>query len=160
MFTLQLLECTVPAGCGSAPPSLSFGGNLRFTPVGAKRTSTGCPAPRLPFKNALHFVPVGAKRVPLARSTALGRRYRAQCGLIEGALMFIGLYFSAAHMSEKNIVLICYQYAREFEKTFGSLSCRELRPGGFSKNDPPHLCESITCQAIEFAYLFIQEAEP
>jgi len=85
--------------------------------------------------------------------------YGAQCGLIEGALMFIGLYFSAANMSEKQIVSVCYQYAREFEKTFGSLRCRELRPGGFSKNDPPHLCESITCQAIEFAYLFIQEVE-
>ncbi|MCD7882680.1 MAG: C-GCAxxG-C-C family protein [Lachnospiraceae bacterium] len=86
--------------------------------------------------------------------------YRAQCGLIEGALMFIGLYFSAARMSEKKIASICYQYAREFEKAFGSLTCRELRPGGFSKNDSPHLCESITCQAIELAYLFIQDAEP
>jgi len=74
-------------------------------------------------------------------------------------VLFIGQYFSAANMSEKQIVSVCYQYAREFEKTFGSLRCRELRPGGFSKKDPPHLCESITCQAIEFAYLFIQEIE-
>ncbi|MCD8397003.1 MAG: C-GCAxxG-C-C family protein [Lachnospiraceae bacterium] len=73
--------------------------------------------------------------------------------------MFISLYLSAASMSENQIISICSQYAREFEITFGSLRCRELRPGGFSKNDFPHLCESITCQAIEFAYLFIQEIE-
>lgn len=85
--------------------------------------------------------------------------YRAQCGLVEGALMFIGVYFTASGFTESRIVSICYQYAEEFEITFGSLSCRELRPGGFSKNDPPHLCEMITCQAIEFSYLFIRDME-
>lgn len=73
--------------------------------------------------------------------------------------MFIGLYYSASGMDEKQVVEACYQFAKGFEQKFGSLRCRELRPGGFSKNDPPHLCESISCQAIEHAYLFIREAE-
>ncbi|MCC8049804.1 MAG: C-GCAxxG-C-C family protein [Clostridiales bacterium] len=82
--------------------------------------------------------------------------YRAQCGLVEGTLMFIGLYFSASYMDEKEIVQICYHFAEEFEQEFGSLRCRELRPSGFSENDPPHMCEALTCRAIEFSYLFIR----
>ena len=41
------------------------------------------------------------------------------------------------------------------EKTFGSLRCFELRPTGFSENDPPHMCENLTCKGIEFAYQYI-----
>ena len=31
----------------------------------------------------------------------------------------------------------------------------ELRPSGFSESDPPHLCENLTCNGIEFAYQYI-----
>ena len=41
------------------------------------------------------------------------------------------------------------------EKAFGSLRCLELRPTGFSENDPPHMCENLTCDGIEFAYQYI-----
>ena len=37
----------------------------------------------------------------------------------------------------------------------GSLRCLELRPSGFSENDPPHMCENLTCTAIIFAYQYI-----
>ena len=49
----------------------------------------------------------------------------------------------------------CYNFASAFEKTFGSLRCFELRPTGFSENDPPHMCENLTCKGIEFAYQYI-----
>ncbi len=42
------------------------------------------------------------------------------------------------------------------EGRFGSLSCRELRPNGFTEKDPPHLCETLTCEAIAFTYDFIK----
>ncbi|MEL7603287.1 MAG: C-GCAxxG-C-C family protein [Bacillota bacterium] len=83
--------------------------------------------------------------------------FRAQCGLVEGALMFLGLYFSDRGKSTDEIVSLCYRYADEFTKKFGSLTCRELRPGGFSEDDPPHACEGLTCEAIEFAYEFIKQ---
>lgn len=83
--------------------------------------------------------------------------YRAQCGLIEGAIMFIGIYFSDLGKSDSDIALLCYQYADEFTKEFGSLRCYDLRPNGFNKADPPHACEEITCKAIEFAYEFIKK---
>ena len=46
-------------------------------------------------------------------------------------------------------------YAPAFDSTFGSLRCFELRPAGFSENDPPHMCENLTCKGIEFSYQYI-----
>ncbi|MEA5093187.1 hypothetical protein SDC9_22242 [bioreactor metagenome] len=83
--------------------------------------------------------------------------FRAQCGLVEGALMFIGIYFSDKGKTEADIASICYQYADEFTKRFGSLKCCDLRPDGFSENDPPHACEEITGVAIEFTKEFIKK---
>ena len=59
--------------------------------------------------------------------------------------------------TEDEIVSACYNFASAFEKNFGSLRCFELRPTGFSENDPPHMCENLTCNGIEFAYQFISE---
>lgn len=84
-------------------------------------------------------------------------KYRAQCGLVEGTLMFIGIYFSQLGRSEDEIVSACYNFASCFEEKFGSLRCRELRPTGFSENDPPHMCEKLTCEGIEFSYDFISK---
>lgn len=81
--------------------------------------------------------------------------FRAQCGLVEGALMFMGAYFSEKGMEDSSIAGICGQFAAEFTERFGSLDCRSLRPGGFRDDDPPHLCESLTADSISFVYRFI-----
>lgn len=81
--------------------------------------------------------------------------YRAQCGLVEGTLMFIGIYFHILGKTECETVSACYHFASAFDKEFGSLRCFELRPTGFSQNDPPHMCENLTCNGIEFAYRYI-----
>lgn len=83
--------------------------------------------------------------------------YRAQCGLVEGALMFIGIYLHVLGKTEEEIVSACYHFASAFEQAFGSLSCSRLRPTGFSESDPPHLCENLTCSGIKFAYQYILE---
>ncbi len=83
--------------------------------------------------------------------------YRAQCGLVEGTLMFIGIYLHKMGKTEDEIVSACYNFASDFEKTFCSLRCFELRPMGFSENDPPHMCENLTCRGIEFAHQYILE---
>ena len=85
--------------------------------------------------------------------------FRAQCGLVEGALMFIGIYFSEQGKYEDDIASLCYQFADEFTKEFGSLKCFDLRPNGFTEDDPPHLCEGLTIAAIEFACDFIKKAD-
>ena len=85
--------------------------------------------------------------------------YRAQCGLVEGALMFIGIYLHALGKTEDEIVSACYNFAAAFDRTFGSLRCLELRPSGFSETDPPHMCEGLTCNGIAFAYQSILKME-
>lgn len=65
--------------------------------------------------------------------------FRAQCGLVEGALMMIGIYFSEKGLSDEEIAQLCCQYVKRFTEEFGSLRCLELRPGGFTQSAPPHL---------------------
>ena len=69
--------------------------------------------------------------------------------------MFMGIYLHVLEKTEDEIVSACYNFAADFDRTFGSLRCFELRPTGFSKNDPPHMCEKLTCNGIEFAYQYI-----
>ena len=47
--------------------------------------------------------------------------YRAQCGLVEGALMFMGIYLHVLEKPEDEIVSACYNFASAFDKTFSSL---------------------------------------
>lgn len=83
--------------------------------------------------------------------------YRAQCGLVEGTLMFMGIYLHVLGKAEDEIVSACYHFADTFDNAFGSLRCFELRPTGFSENDPPHMCEKLTCRGIEFSYRYLLE---
>jgi len=80
--------------------------------------------------------------------------YGAQCGLVEGGLLFLGIYLEGK-ISEKEIISYCYDFAQQFTETFGSLTCSDLRPNGFNDNDLPHLCEGITGDAIEFTIAYI-----
>jgi len=82
--------------------------------------------------------------------------YRAQCGLVEGALMFIGVIGKAHGRSDQAVEAASYDFAERFEARFGALSCRELRPGGFTLDDPPHLCEALTRKAVRFDVEFLR----
>ncbi len=81
--------------------------------------------------------------------------YRAQCGLVEGVLIFLGIYLPKLNYDKDKIQKTCYLFASEFEVKFGSLSCSELRPNGFNEDDPPHLCEGLFIQSITFAIEFV-----
>lgn len=71
--------------------------------------------------------------------------------------MFIGIEAGKAGKSKKEAVALCYEFASSFESHFGSLRCSELRPEGFSPDNPPYLCEGLTCSAIEFSAEFIAD---
>ena len=85
-------------------------------------------------------------------------KYGAQCGLVEGSLMFIGIMGKALGFDNEIIANICNKFAGEFEKAFLNLNCSVLRPGGFNDDDPQHLCEELTVDAIEWVIDFINEA--
>ncbi len=82
--------------------------------------------------------------------------FRAQCGLVEGALMFIGIYFSDQNMNKDEIVSHCYDFGEAFSHEFGSLKCYNLRPQGFNIDDEPHMCEDLSWRAVCFTYDFIK----
>lgn len=82
-------------------------------------------------------------------------KYGAQCGLVEGVLLFLGIYGRHKKLEDEDTVNLCRLFAEQFEKHFSSLECRILRPEGFTPENPPHLCESLTCRANEFAIEFV-----
>jgi C_GCAxxG_C_C family probable redox protein len=82
-------------------------------------------------------------------------QYRAQCGLVEGVLIFLGIYLYSLKAEKDKIQQACNLFATKFETKFGSLSCNQLRPNGFNLSDPPHLCAELTEQSITFAIDFI-----
>ena len=77
--------------------------------------------------------------------------YGAQCGLVEGGLMFLGVLGRAGGLGDGEIEESCNAFARGFEARFGSLSCRVLRPQGFAPGQPPHMCEGLTVEAVSWA---------
>ena len=83
--------------------------------------------------------------------------YGAQCGLVEGALMFLGIIGRSRKIPESDIVNACKEFAAGFEDQFSSLLCSILRPEGFSEKNPPHLCEKFTCEAVCFSIGYIAE---
>ena len=57
--------------------------------------------------------------------------FGAQCGLVEGTMMFMGIAGRAKGIQDESIVKSCQTFAEQFEIRFGSLQCSVLRPQGF-----------------------------
>ncbi len=83
-------------------------------------------------------------------------QHGAQCGLAEGGLMFLGMIGRVRGIADDEIVAACDRYATEFEREFGSMTCSVLRPEGFKEDNPPHICEPISCRAVKFSYRFVK----
>lgn len=81
--------------------------------------------------------------------------FGAQCGLVEGSLMFLGILGRKQETSHMQIIKNCYDFADEFQEEFSSLLCSELRPEGFKKDNPPHLCEDMSREAVGFTVNYI-----
>lgn len=85
-------------------------------------------------------------------------KYGAQCGLLEGGLMFIGIYGKHHDLKKTEIVNLCYDWAKTFEDGMGSLVCKGLRPYPFTSEDATkHLCEPISVKALNIAVRFMDE---
>lgn len=83
--------------------------------------------------------------------------YGAQCGLVEGVLMFLGIYGRQRNIAKEDIVMYCNEFAKQFEKNFNSLQCSDLRPEGFALDNPPHLCEPLTQSSLQFSIEYISK---
>jgi C_GCAxxG_C_C family probable redox protein len=85
-----------------------------------------------------------------------GGRYGAQCGLLEGALMFMGIKANKENRDKKYANKVCYAYTEKFKKEFESLLCKDLRPEGFKKGDPPDVCEKIFVKSLNLVIEYIK----
>ncbi len=83
--------------------------------------------------------------------------FGAQCGAVEGALIFLGAYLGSKNWPEDEISNACYGFAERFTEQFGSLRCSKLRPGGFTEQDDPHLCDRYVAGAIRAALEQLQK---
>lgn len=115
-----------------------------------------CARATLTCLSELFHIEIGEQTLNAAIGLHGAGGYRAQCGLVEGSLMFIGILYSGKGKNDMEIAEMCFQFAEEFTKQFKSLRCYDLRPNGFTENDPPHACEELTGDAIIFAYRFIK----
>lgn len=86
--------------------------------------------------------------------------YRAQCGLVEGVLMFLGIFGRSRGFPDEKTIDLCKLFAQQFKAQFGSILCEILRPEGFKPENPPHLCAPLTCKAIVFDIDFISDLPP
>jgi C_GCAxxG_C_C family probable redox protein len=78
-------------------------------------------------------------------------RYGAQCGLVAGALMFIGIQGKEKGLAPKDIVNNCNNFAKGFEDEFGSLNCRD-DPAGIISSQQPNL---NMCRGVRVTCIFI-----
>ena len=101
----------------------------------------------------LHFQVIDA-----ANGLSAGR-CGSQCGLVEGSLMFLGVFGCKKGSGKEKIDGWCHQFTDNFHQRFGSLLCRELRPQGFGPDNPPHLCEELTQRAASFAAEFVESVK-
>ena len=107
-----------------------------------------CATTNLKILSEIFSVPLSDQVINAAIGMHGAGKYGAQCGLVEGTLMFLGIIGTEYRLKEETIVDQCREYAKQFENLFQSLSCNKLRPEGFKKENPQHLCEHLTCSAI------------
>ncbi|MCK5126643.1 MAG: C_GCAxxG_C_C family protein [candidate division Zixibacteria bacterium] len=76
-------------------------------------------------------------------------QYGAQCGLITGATMFLGIVAAQNNWEKEKLYLHTRELTALFEKKFKSLLCSAIRPEGFHEDNPPYICQPRTVDALE-----------
>jgi hypothetical protein len=83
----------------------------------------------------------------------------AQCGIVSGTIMFMGIFGKNCGIGDNTIKNFCKKFANTFDSTFKSLQCSVLRPEGFHPDNPPHICESLTCDAVNLSVQLVSELQ-
>lgn len=115
-----------------------------------------CSVTTLKTINALYRLDIPDEVIDASWGFNGAGQYGAQCGLVEGALMLLSLMCKRKNIDREAADKIFFDFATEFEKKFGSLICRVLRPEGFSDDLPPNLCEKRTVDSITFVAEFME----
>lgn len=118
--------------------------------------NVNCATTMLQILSELHEINLNQQVIHSAIGMHGAGSFGAQCGLVEGSLMLIGILGKEKEVSTEGIINLCYSFAEEFEEKFGSLLCKQLRPQGFKSDNPPHLCEGLTNQAVKFTAEYLE----
>ena len=110
-----------------------------------------CAVTTLKILSKVFSLPLDKQVIDAATALPGAGQYGAQCGLVSGAIMFMGILGRERGASDDTIVKACHAFSERFESEFKSHLCRILRPEGFHPDNPPHLCEPLTCKAIEMS---------
>jgi len=116
-----------------------------------------CAITTLNILSELFCVEIHPQVIEAAFGLNAGRR-GTQCGLVEGALLFIGIYGGQQQFDNSKVQKLCRSFSEEFQQNFASLLCKELRPQGFQPANPPHLCETLTQRAVLFTARFLSRS--
>ncbi len=114
-----------------------------------------CATTMLTILSELHKIQLHKQVIDSAIGMHGAGGFGAQCGLVEGSLLFIGILGKEKGLPAEKIIDLCASFAQQFEKKFGSLLCKQLRPQGFTPDNPPHLCEELTNQAVTFTVEYL-----
>ncbi len=117
-----------------------------------------CAVTTIKILSELYPIEINAQVMDASTGMNGAGRFGSQCGLVEGVLMFIGIYGIHKGIQKEKIIDLCNNFSKGFQQNFGSLLCRELRPQGFSSSNPPHLCEDITKRAVSYSVEFIAKS--
>ncbi|MBN1333100.1 MAG: C_GCAxxG_C_C family protein [Synergistales bacterium] len=115
----------------------------------------------LKLLDEVYQIPLNRQVIEAAHGMNGAGRYGAQCGLIEGMLMFLGIWGKARNLNYQETQELCKEYAGIFEDTFGSLLCSCLKPEAKSSaKDPDHPCEELKIKALLMDMEFLLRKDP
>lgn len=83
----------------------------------------------------------------------------AQCGIVSGTIMFLGIFGRKNGIDDSTIKEFSKRFTNTFETTFKSVQCSVLRPEGFHPDNPPHICESLTCDGINISAKIVSDIQ-
>jgi hypothetical protein len=121
------------------------------------RDDLNCATTNLKILSEIFSIELSGQVIDAALGMHGAGKYGAQCGLVEGTLMFLGIIGRGKRISDDKIVDSCHEFAKQFENRFQTLLCKVLRPEGFHQDNPPHLCEELTCGAVMFNVGFVAD---
>jgi hypothetical protein len=80
---------------------------------------------------------------------------KPRCGLVDAALLFIGVYFGGRGRAKDDVGALCAEYRGHFAAQYVSDDCREIRRAVGAT----HGCESLAVDAALHAFRFINEKD-
>lgn len=81
----------------------------------------------------------------------------APCGLLSGALMFLGIYGREKNIPNSQLTRHYYEYSKYFQRKFGDTSCKNLNKRKDALGLLPFSCEDLTKTVVIFTSDFIDK---